>query len=169
MFFRAMTLAVGIAGATAFSQFPEYSQQYTQRLAGAVDELSGIVAMFDGDAAELGLTRDAALDQMEAAGGMAAARAGSMRYVFERHRRLSSDLNSLRSKSQVWQAAQIWRMTDLDVARKAWDDFRPALPITADGIGYGVAGLLAGLGLMGGIGALFRALWGHRGNRKPAA
>lgn len=162
MFFRAMTLAVGIAGGTAFSQFPEYSQQYTQRLAGAVDELSAIVAMFDADAKAVGLSRDAALDQMAGAGGMAAARAKSMRYVFGRYDRLSNDLNSLREHPQVWRAAQIWRMTDLDVARKAWGDFRPALPVTADGIGYGAAGFLAGLGLMGGIGALCRGLWRRR-------
>ncbi|WP_299848506.1 DUF2937 family protein [uncultured Roseovarius sp.] len=73
MLFRAMMLAGGIAGATGFSQFPEYSQQYTQRLAGAVDELSRVVRAFDADAGRLDLTREAALADMAAAGGMASA------------------------------------------------------------------------------------------------
>jgi len=31
---RAVTFAGGLAGAVGLSQFPEFSQQYTQRLAG---------------------------------------------------------------------------------------------------------------------------------------
>ena len=48
----------------AASQFPEYSQQYVQRLGGAVDELRLVVADFDKSAAGVGLSRDAALASM---------------------------------------------------------------------------------------------------------
>ncbi len=34
MLLRAITLAGGIVGAAGMSQFPEYSQQYVQRLGG---------------------------------------------------------------------------------------------------------------------------------------
>ena len=61
---RALILAGGVAGAAGLSQFPEYSQQYNQRLAGAVDELSHVVADFDASAAAEGLSREAALAQM---------------------------------------------------------------------------------------------------------
>lgn len=161
MFMKAMAMASGVMCAAAFSQFPEYSQQYTQRLAGAVDELSGVVQAFDADAAGLGLTRDAALDQMTNARGMSAARANSMRRVFDRHDRLSNDLNALKSKAVTAQAAQIWRMTDLDVAQKAWADFKPAVPVSSDGIGFGIAGFLAGLGVMGALGAVLRRMTGR--------
>ena len=37
----------GLALAIVLSQFPEYAQQYTQRLGGAVDELRVITEDFD--------------------------------------------------------------------------------------------------------------------------
>ncbi|MEL7345872.1 MAG: DUF2937 family protein, partial [Pseudomonadota bacterium] len=61
---RILALAGGLAGAAGMSQFPEYSQQYTQRLAGAVDELSTVVADFDASALASGLTRQEALAQL---------------------------------------------------------------------------------------------------------
>ncbi len=162
MFLRAVTLAGALAGAVSFSQFPEYSQQYTQRLAGAVDELSRVVERFDADAEGLGLTREQALSDMKKAGGMAEARADSMRRVFTRYHKLSYDLNILRPKAPMEQAAQFWRMTDRDVARKAMQDFRPALPITMDGISFGLAGFLAGLVVFGALRALLRGLFLRR-------
>ena len=162
MLFRVVMLAGGFAAAVTFSQFPEYSQQYTQRLAGAVDELSGIVEMFDSDAAALNMSREEALIDLAGGGAMASARAISMQHVFDRHERLSNDLNVLRSDAVVKKAVNIWRMTDLDVAQKAWADFRPAVPLALDGIGFGVAGFLAGLGLVGGARAAFAALFRQR-------
>ena len=47
MILRTMALAAGLTGAATLSQFPEFSQQYTQRLGGAVDELSAIVMMLE--------------------------------------------------------------------------------------------------------------------------
>ena len=41
---RTLTLAGALAGAVSLSQFPEFSQQYLQRLSGAVDELLLYVA-----------------------------------------------------------------------------------------------------------------------------
>ncbi len=159
MFLRAVTLVGGLSGAVAFSQFPEYSQQYTQRLAGAVDELSRVVERFDADASALGLTRQQALHDMDKAGGMAEARATSMQRVFARYDRLSNDLNVLRHKAPVGQAVQIWRMTDPELARKAWGDFRPAVPVTFDGITMGLAGFLAGLLIFGTLRAVLRGIF----------
>lgn len=156
MILRAVTVVGGLAGAVAFSQFPEYSQQYTQRLAGAVDELSRVVDRFDADAGALGLTRQEALADMERAGGMAGARAESMRQVFTRYHKLSYDLNVLRPEAPARRAAMIWRMTDREVAHKAWQDFRPAVPVTMDGVGFGVAGFLAGLCVFGSLRAILR-------------
>lgn len=159
MFLRAVTLVGGLACAVAFSQFPEYSQQYTQRLAGAVDELSRVVDRFDADASALGLTRQQALADMDRAGGMAEARAESMQRVFARYDRLSNDLHVLRPKAPVSQAAQIWRMTDPELARKAWEDFKPAVPVTVAGISMGLAGFLAGLLIFGTLRAVLRGIF----------
>lgn len=52
------------AGFMIGSQAPEFSQQYHQRLGGAVDELVVVVEQFDRDAEDNGLSRRAALKQM---------------------------------------------------------------------------------------------------------
>lgn len=158
MLLRTLTVVGGLVSAVAFSQFPEYSQQYTQRLAGAVDELSRVVDRFDADAQELGLSRQEALSDMERAGGMAEARAESMRRVFTRHEKLSIDLVALRPEAPIEMAAQVWRMTDRDVARKAWEDFRPAIPVTVNGIGFGITGFLAGLLVFGALRSVLHRL-----------
>ena len=58
---RLLAFIGGLGGAVSLSQFPEFSQQYLQRLAGAVDELQVIVETFDADAKGANLTRDEAL------------------------------------------------------------------------------------------------------------
>ena len=56
MIVRAVALGVGVLCGALASQAPEFAQQYRQRLGGALDELTAIVAQFDDDArrAEIG-------------------------------------------------------------------------------------------------------------------
>ncbi len=61
---KTITGAFAAAGLLSFSQLPEFAQQYSQRLGGAINELRVIVADFDRDAANSQLTRDEALEQM---------------------------------------------------------------------------------------------------------
>src|SRR5690606_31307549 len=58
---RALSIVGGLALGFGFAQFPQYAQQYEQRLGGAVDELRIIVDDFDRGAASFGLTREQAL------------------------------------------------------------------------------------------------------------
>ncbi|WP_293452164.1 DUF2937 family protein [Planktotalea sp.] len=95
MFARALTFVAGLTGAASVSQFPDYSQQYMQRLGGAVDELSRFMDDFDADAAELDLSRSAALVDLAQGGQMGAARAETMVATMDRHDRLSSDLERM--------------------------------------------------------------------------
>ena len=62
---KILTLAGGVAGAVALSQFPEFSQQYLQRLSGAVDELRTQVVAFDTLATAAGITREEALAELD--------------------------------------------------------------------------------------------------------
>ncbi|MEC7965452.1 MAG: DUF2937 family protein, partial [Pseudomonadota bacterium] len=55
MIVRTLTLIAGLSGAAVTAQFPEFSQQYAQRLGGAVDELTAVVADFDASAQASGL------------------------------------------------------------------------------------------------------------------
>lgn len=113
MISKALTLAGGLAGAAACSQYPEFSQQYIQRLAGQVDALSVVVADFDRSAGANGLTRVAALDQLQGTAFLAARKA-DMQNAFARFDRLSNNLTFLRLASPVERIAMPHRMADPD-------------------------------------------------------
>ena len=109
MLSKVITLAGGVAGAASFSQFPEFSQQYIQRMGGAVDELTRFVAEFDADAAELGLSREAALVDLAAGGDMGRARAETVAGTITRHARLEADLRALEGAGPFTRAYEMRR------------------------------------------------------------
>lgn len=156
MFLRALTLAGGITGAAGLSQFPEFSQQYAQRLGGAVDELSRVVAEFDADAAGVGMTRDMALSELANGGDLGAARAETMARSIERHERLSADLKALEGAGPFTRAYLAARMTDRDVAQRAMENFKPAVPATFEGAVFAGVGFLFGLLVLGALFAILK-------------
>lgn len=141
MIARTLTLAAGLAGAAGLSQFPEYSQQYTQRLSGAVDELTRVVADFDRSAAAEGLTRAEALSAMTGTAFVERRRADMTR-TFARHERLSADLAALRSAGPFTRAYRIAHIDDPEIAARALQDFRPALPLSFAGLTFAAAGFV---------------------------
>jgi hypothetical protein len=149
MILRALTLAGGLTGAAGLSQFPEFSQQYIQRLGGAVDELSRVVEEFDQDAARVGLSRETALVDLASGGTMGAERAGTMASTIERHRKLSGDLSMLQGAGPFSRARLLQHLTDTDIVAKAWDNYKPAMPVTFEGLFFAGTGLLAGLAVIG--------------------
>lgn len=164
---RVLVLAGGLTGAAAASQFPEFSQQYVQRLGGAVDELARVVAEFDADATEVGLSREAALVDLASGGEMGAQRAETMAATIARHRRLEADLAALKAAGPFTRAAQAGRFMDGEIAARAWANFRPAVPLTFEGgvfaaLGFGVVALLLAL-----LRAVLRSIFG-RSRRKAA-
>ncbi len=142
---RALTLAGGLAGAASLSQFPEFSQQYAQRLAGAVDELGRVVAEFDADAADVGASREQALVDLAQGGAIGAERAETMVRTIDRHRRLEGDLAALRDAGPFTRAAEAARFTDTEIAARAWDDYKPAVPFTFEGAVFAGVGFFIGL------------------------
>ncbi len=147
---RTLSMAAGIAGAVGFSQFPEFTQQYMQRLSGAVDELRAIVLAFDATAASAGMTREEALADLDGSAfqsDLQTALAGQI----NRYEALSADYSALRQADPLARLAQLHRFTDPDLARRTWEDFRPAVPASTDGLmfaGIGFAGGWLGLGLL---------------------
>ena len=141
MILRTVVIASGLCGALAAAQFPAYSQQYTQRLGGAVDALQQVVSDFDASAETLGLTRVQALDQMQGSAFVEARRADMTR-TFERHAQLSTDLATLKGLGPFGRAYHITRLTDPEIARNALAAFQPALPLTF------ASAVFAGLGFL---------------------
>lgn len=147
----AASLATGVAG----SQFPEFSQQYLQRLGGQYDALSQIAADFDASATRAGLTRDEALAQIKGSTFQDAHRT-DMQNAFARLDRITSDLALLRAASPLERMALPHRLRDTQTLAATWADFRPAVPVTTDGFIATGLGFLAGLLGLNGLAAALR-------------
>jgi hypothetical protein len=166
MFLRMIVLAGGVLGAAGLSQFPEFTQQYRQRLAGAVDELSVVTADFDASAAAEGLSREAALASMGAE-GFIGRRHQDMARAFTRLEDLRADLALLSTAGAFERVYYASHMTDREIARRAFEDFEPAMPVTFEGVTFAGAGFVLGGLLLALVAGLLRAVvWPFRGKAR---
>jgi Protein of unknown function (DUF2937) len=158
---KLIALIGGVGLGLAVSQFPEFAQQYAQRLGGAVDELSVITARFDQAAAEAGLTRPEAFVRYEQAGDdFITGQGEDMEATFVRYDRLTDQLASIQDASATERLVNFGAYFDTEIAARAFDAYKPAVPVTVEGIFYAAGGAIAGYGLvaliMAGIVRLFR-------------
>ena len=165
--FRIVTIVIGLICGGVLSQFPEFAQQYEQRLGGAVDELTRMVAEFDASATRAGMDRETALAEYDKTGQTFFADRGTdMRNVISRQERLSDHLASLQDQSPLTRVANFASYFDAGIAGRALEAFRPAIPVTIEGLIYAGAGFLIGLGLSFGGRAGMRRL--RRRRAEPA-
>lgn len=152
------TLAVFGGGALAImlSQFPEYAQQYTQRLGGAVDELRIVAEDFERGAGEAGLTRQEAIARYEAAADPFLQERGvSMDRTLARYAELSAILARLRGADAWGRAQMLPELLDSEIGARTLGDFQPAVPVTIEGFAWAGAGFALGYLL---VSALWRLL-----------
>jgi hypothetical protein len=149
MILRSIALAGGFVGAVTTSQFPEFSQQYLQRLGGAVDALGEVVADFDVSAAASDLSREEALAQLQGTPFLDR-RGADMARSITRHARLSADLQMLEGQGPFMRAYHAARFTDREIAQAAWAAYQPAVPVSFAGLSF--AGLGFALGSLGSAG-----------------
>lgn len=147
MIIRTLVLVAGLSGALGAAQFPAYSQQYMQRLGGAVDALAVVVANFDASARAVGLSRQEALAQMTGTPFMERRRA-DMTASIARHDALREDLSVLQGQGPFMRAYHAARLTDPQIARGALTAFEPALPLNV------VTGIFAAFGFLAAGGAV---------------
>jgi len=154
-------------GAVGLSQFPEYAQQYEQRLGGAVDALGVVVADFDRSASAEGLTRSAALAQMTGTDFLDRRR-GDMEATFARHAALSETLANLQTRGGIGRLGLALDLTDTEIARAAWQAYEPAIPTNATGLGFAGIGAVLGGSILVLLQGLIRRLLRRFGGRTPA-
>ncbi len=142
----------GIALAVSFSQFPEYAQQYTQRLGGAVDELRVITEDFDRAATANGMERQAALERYNASSdAFLAGRGDSMAQTFTRYADLSETLARISGAGPVERLQALPDYLDTDIGRRTLENYKPAIPVTVEGVLYAGAGFLLGYLALSGL------------------
>ncbi|MBO9466146.1 DUF2937 family protein [Tropicibacter sp. R15_0] len=170
MIVRALTLAGGLTGAVGLSQFPEFSQQYLQRLGGAVDELGIITQQYEADAAAAGMALPDYISALSQEGALSKTQAGNMQAHLDRYSSLSAALTQLQGAGPFMRARLAANMSDHGVAKRTLDEFKPAIPATFEGAVFAGSGFLGGwLGLKL-VFAFLAGLWGSATSlfRRPA-
>jgi len=142
---RTLGVIGGLGLGLVLSQLPEYAQQYTQRLGGAVDELRIITAEFDAAATAAGMTRETALGRYAAASDdFLQGRGVSMQRTFARYEELSATLERIRGADAVQRLTLLPQYMDTEIGARALENFQPAVPVTVEGLAYGGGGFLLG-------------------------
>ena len=142
---RALSIMGGLALGFGFAQFPEYAQQYEQRLGGAVDELKIIVDDFDRGAQSFGLSREDALMRYAVSPDEFLQDRGlSMRMTIARYDRLSADLAQMQAASPIGRVQLLPHYLDSDVGARALENFAPGVPVTGEGLAWGLTGTAIG-------------------------
>jgi hypothetical protein len=142
----------GLALAVCLSQFPEYAQQYTQRLGGAVDELRVITEDFDRAASTGGLDRASALERYNASNDdFLAGRGTSMTATFQRYEQLNTTLARIENAGPVERFQSLPAYLDSDIGQRTLQNYRPAIPVTMEGILYAGGGFILGYLVLSGI------------------
>jgi len=143
-----MLIAMLLSG-TATSQLPEFSQQYRQRLGGAIDALEEILADFNRDAARHGLTPAEAIARQKASEDpFVRSRGDSMLNAEIRLSRLKLQKEKLETAGPFERLVIFARGFDPQLARATATDYEPAVPVTPTGFASAGAGALAGLLVM---------------------
>lgn len=151
---RIIMLCVMLVSGTATSQLPEFSQQYRQRLGGAIDALEEVIADFTRDAADHGLTPAEAIERQKASqDSFVRARGESMENAETRLARLKEQQAALETAGPFQRLMIVVQGFDSTLAQATAEDYEPAVPVTMTGFitaGIGaLAGLLGVKGLVG--------------------
>jgi hypothetical protein len=148
-------IVAGIGGlglAITLSQFPEYAQQYTQRLGGAVDELRIITEDFDRAAAQGGLDRTTALARYNASNDeFLSGRGTSMSATFQRYEQLNATLARITGADPLARLQALPAYLDTDIGQRTLANYRPAVPVTMEGILYAGGGFMLGYLVLSGL------------------
>ncbi|MGV8831681.1 MAG: DUF2937 family protein [Devosia sp.] len=135
----------GLGLAVALSQFPEYAQQYTQRLGGAVDELRIITQDFDRTAAVGGLDRTQALGRyVDAQDSFLAEQGTAMTATFDRYEQLSATLERIANADPITRLQSLPAYLDSDIGRRTLEHYQPSVPVTIEGVFYAGGGFILG-------------------------
>lgn len=159
---KAAFLLFGLAGAAMLSQFPEFFQQYTQRLGGRLDEVRTQVDALESRASSSGKTLNAYLEQFLVSRDRDVQQEGrALAALVQRRATLATAYSALAGTSQFWRARAFAEHVDMDIAKATARDYKPATPLTAESAVYSGAGFGAG-------GLVYSLLFGWRRRRRAA-
>lgn len=162
---RFLAFLLGIAGAVIGSQGPGFTLQYMQNLQGQITSLEAVVEEFDANIAQYGYSREHALGECKGADGLLDALCDTYVSAVERYELLSAHMAELEAVSDTVRPLILARTQIKDVTLSVYEQFKPAVPATLDGLIYGGGGFAV---LWGGGSFLFWLLGGLFGGRRYA-
>jgi hypothetical protein len=136
-----------VGGAIVFSQFPQFMQQYTQRLSGHLSELDLQVKLMQNAAEASSLSLNAYIQKfLQSNSEPAFNRQGEiMQQVMDRFQNLSAALKSFQDASLYKRPFVFITHLNGDIAGDTWTTFQPGIPTTLEGLVYAFVGMLAGI------------------------
>ena len=162
MLFRRFAAAIALLVAGLASQLPEYTQQYRQRLGGAIDELTAMIEHFDADAASQSLSREQGIARLKAnRDPLAQGRGADVDATIQRADRLERQRDAFATAGPLSQYAVLVESFDPGIAARAYADFQPAIPVTISGF------IAAAFGLLFGWLTIHVLAWPFRRHRRP--
>jgi len=133
-------------GAVIFAQFPAFYQQYLQRLGGRLDQAKLDVDRIMEDAATLGRTLEAYIQELLAS-GTSAARLAAKRELerMDNADQLENAYQALSEAGPFERPFAFAQHVDRNLLQETVRIFEPAVPATLEGLLYAGVGILVGL------------------------
>ncbi|MBX9740084.1 MAG: DUF2937 family protein [Beijerinckiaceae bacterium] len=157
MIIRRIVFFISLMIGAAASQLPEFAQQYRQRLGGAIDEINRMLGDFDRDAASNGMDRPAGVGRLQKNNDPFVQSQGArVREAEARVSRLERQLQDFSQAGSFSRIGVLARDFDPGIARRAYQSFEPAVPLTLEGGTIAATGFAAAYALLKMLGALGR-------------
>jgi hypothetical protein len=133
-------------GAVAMAQFPQFCAQYIQRLGGHVDEAARNIEKYREIAKETGKSLYQYSQHLLNSKDPAVFKTGQkIAGDLERYNQLAAALKELQNAPAYKKFFVFISHLDMDIARGAWENFTPGLPVTMEGAAYAAAGIIIGM------------------------
>jgi len=160
---RFLAFLLGVAGAVIGSQGPGFTLQYMQNLQGQITSLEQVIDEFDENVAQYGYSRSQAIAECTSATGLLDALCGAYVSAVHRHELLTAHLAELEAASDIVRPLVLAKTQMKDITMSVYEQFKPAVPATTDGLVYAGGGFAA---LWGGASFLFGLLGAVFGGRR---
>jgi hypothetical protein len=145
MMTRRLALAIGLLCGLIGAQWPEFSQQYRQRLGGALDELRRVVAAFDAETESHSLTPAEAVARLKTnPDPLARERGADIEGDIVREARLEEEFAELQGAGPLRRLIVMAGDFDSATADQTLRDFEPAIPVTSEALIVGALALVFG-------------------------
>ena len=149
MILRRIAFLVALVTAFVATQVPAFILQYRQALGGAIGELSAVVARFDSDSAQAGLSESGGIERLKGNGDqLARARGFAIQDTVQRLQSLREAQDRFRTQGPLARLGTFVTHYDARIGRGTFSEFQPAVPTTPEGFVAGLIGFVFGGGIV---------------------